>query len=354
MNSVNNFFFKSDSMPIDKFIYNALYQKNYGYYAKKISFGKKGDFITAPEISFIFSEMIAIWVISVWEHLNKPKFFNLVELGPGSGKMCSAMIKVFKKFPLFFDSCNIFLYEKSITLKKLQKKNLSSEKVNWISNFDKIKSGAVIFLGNEFFDAIPIKQYKKVKDEIYEKYVKLENNYKIRSFFKKIDSKELMKIKKYNLFKKNNFIEYPKQGLKELDVILKKIKKLNGGLLLIDYGYLNAKNTSSLQSIKNHKKNYIFNNVGNADITSLVNFNLLKEFFEKKYLKVNKIVSQEFFLKRIGILNRAERLSEKMSFKEKSNLYSRLQRLLNPRQMGKLFKVIFAIKLKKKFSLGFI
>ena len=259
MNSINKFFFKSDSMPIDKFIYNALYQKNYGYYAKKNSFGKKGDFITAPEISFIFSEMIAIWVISMWEHLSKPKSFNLVELGPGSGKMCSTMIGVFKKFPLFFNSCNIFLYEKSITLKKLQQKNLSNEKVCWINNFDKIKSGAVIFLGNEFFDAIPIKQYKKNKDEIYEKYVKLENNHKIRSFFKKIDSKESVEIEKYNLFKKNNFIEYPKQGFGELDIILKKIKKLNGGLLLIDYGFLNAKKKHKFSSVnkKSQKKSYI-------------------------------------------------------------------------------------------------
>ena len=82
--------------------------------------------------------MIAVWVISLWEHLGKPKDFNIVELGPGTGKMCFNMIRVFKKFPSFLASCNFFLYEKSPTLKKLQQINLSGERINWINNFDKI------------------------------------------------------------------------------------------------------------------------------------------------------------------------------------------------------------------------
>jgi len=141
--------------------------------------------------------------------------------------------------------------------------------------------------------------------------------------------------------------------LRELKIIIRKIKQLDGGLVLFDYGFLNPKNNSSLQSLKNHKKNNIFTNVGDADITSLVNFSLLKEYFENKNLKVNDIVTQEFFLKRVGILERAEIISKKISFREKSNLYLRLQRLLNPKQMGQLFKVIFAFKFKKNFLLGF-
>ena len=97
----------------------------------------------------------------------------------------------------------------------------------------------------------------------------------------------------------------------------------------------------------------IFDNIGNADITSLVNFNLIKNYLKKKKLKVNNIVSQKFFLERMGIMNRAERISKKMNFKNKSDLYFRVQRLINPKQMGKLFKTLSAFKLKKKFSLGF-
>jgi len=354
MNSLNKYFPVSKKIPIDRFISNALYDKNYGYYSKKNPFGGNGDFITSPGISPLFGEMLALWVVAFWEHLDKPKIFNVVELGPGNGQMCKNLVSVFKKFPIFFNSVNIFLYEKSKNLKRVQKKILNDNKIKWIKNFDKIKKGPVIFLGNEFFDALPIKQFKKVNNILYEKYVKLESDLKIITIFKKADSKTILELKKYNLLKKQSFIEYPKQGLDELNLITRAIKKLNGGLLLIDYGLVKQCGKNTLQSVKNHKLNRMFNNVGNADITSLVNFNLLENYLRDKKLKINGIVSQEFFLKKMGIINRAEILAQKMNFKEKTDLYLRLQRLLNPKQMGKLFKVISAFKLNKKFSLGFI
>ena len=354
MQSINKYFSKAKKIPLDEFIANVLYDENYGYYSKKIPFGKYGDFVTAPEISFLFSEMLAIWTVNFWEHLNKPKKFNIVELGPGNGCMSLTLVNVFKKFPKFFNSTNIFLYEKSKYLKKLQKKNLFGEKIKWIKNFKNIKSGPVIFLGNEFFDAIPIKQYKKINNILYEKYVKLENNSQIKTFFKRTNLKTIKELEKFNIIKNKSFIEFPRQGFKELDLITNTIKRLNGGLLLIDYGFLKQESYNTLQSVKNHKKNKLFDNLGDADITSLVNFNLLEMYFKKKILKTNSVVTQEFFLKKMGIVNRAEILSKKMNFKEKSETYYRLQRLLNPKQMGELFKVIFAFKLKKKFSTGFI
>ena len=217
-----------------------------------------------------------------------------------------------------------------------------------------MKSGPVAFLGNEFFDAIPIKQYKKFNNILYEKYVKLAVDSNIEIFFKKTKLKSIKELKKFNIFKNQSFIEFPKKGLKELDMITNTIKRLNGGLLLIDYGFLKQENIDTLQSVKKHKKNILFKNIGEADITSLVNFNLLKNYFKKNKLKTNNIVTQEFFLKKMGIINRAEILSKSMNFQEKSDIYYRLQRLLNPKQMGELFKVIFTFKLKKKFSTGFI
>ena len=353
MNSLNKYFLKSNRIPIDKFIFNALYDKKHGYYSKRIPFGKNGDFVTSPGITSLFSELIALWIISLWEHMGKPKTFNIVELGPGNGQMCKILLNVFVKFPIFFDSVNIFLYEKSKTLENLQKNILNQKKIKWIKNFNKIKKGPIIFLGNEFFDAIPIKQFKKVNNILYEQYVKLENNSVIKTYLKKADSKIIFKLKQYNLLENQSFVEYPKQGLAELDQILNKIKKQSGGLLLIDYGFLKQKSKNTLQSIKNHKSNMIFENVGNADITSLVNFNLIKKYLSKKGLKVNNIVTQEFFLKKMGIMNRAELISRKMNFSEKSDLYFGVQRLVNPKQMGELFKCLFAFKLKKKFLLGF-
>ena len=123
--------------------------------------------------------------------------------------------------------------------------------------------------------------------------------------------------------------------------------------MLIDYGYLGSNNSNTLQSIKKNKKNKLLENIGSADVTSLVNFNLLKEYFLKSNLKVKKIVSQKFFLERMGIIERANILKRNMSVKEKANLNSRLFRLLHKKMMGNLFKVIFAFKSKKTNFLGF-
>ena len=353
MSYLNKFFKNKKIIPIDNFFDNALYDKKNGYYSKKNPIGKKGDFITSPMISSLFSEMVAIWIVSYWELLNKPKSFNFIELGPGTGKLCKDLIKVFRKFPKFYSSTNIFLYEKSYALKKIQKDNIKENKLIWIKNLKRIKKGPVIFFGNEFFDAIPIKQFKRINGKIYERFVKIEKNEKIKSFLKEAKKKDEKELKKYKLFDYNNFVEFPKIGLSELDSITKKIKELNGGLLLIDYGYLHQKNLNSLQSVKNHKKNDIFSNIGNADITSLVNFKLLRDYFQKNKLNVNNVVTQRFFLSRIGILTRAEIISKKMNFKEKSDLFLRLKRLLEPKYMGEIFKVFFAYKGKRKVFLGF-
>ena len=155
--------------PVDEFIEKVLYHPNIGYYIKKIPFGSQGDFVTAPTISNLFSEIIGIWIISSWEKLGKPKNFNFIELGPGDGSLSKVLIDTFKKFPELNNSINIYLYEKSNLLTKVQKKKLKGSKIKWIKNFNRIKKGPVIFFGNEFFDAIPIKQFSYKKKLLLEK-----------------------------------------------------------------------------------------------------------------------------------------------------------------------------------------
>ena len=353
MISNKSFFNNSKVLPIDQFIENVLYNKKVGYYSSKTPFGKKGDFLTAPGISNLFSEIIGIWLISTWDTLGRPKKFNIVELGPGDGSLAKILLRTFQQFPSFNKSMNIFLYEKSNLLKNLQKKNINNLKVKWIKNFTSIKKGPVIFFGNEFFDAIPVKQFSRKKNRLFEKYYSLNKNNKIDEIYKKASGKDVSQIKKFRILKNLKFVEFPKLGLDELNKIIKKISKLQGGLLLIDYGYLKAKNKNTLQSLIKHKKNKLLDNLGRADITSLVNFNLLNEYFIKNNLKVKKIVTQKFFLERMGIIERANNLSQKMNFKEQSNLYLRLKRLLNTKLMGNLFKVIFTYKFKKDNFLGF-
>ncbi|MFL2882910.1 MAG: SAM-dependent methyltransferase [Pelagibacteraceae bacterium] len=352
MTIIENIFSRKKKLSIEEFVNRTLYKKKIGYYQNKNPFGKDGDFITSPSISPLFSEMIGIWIINFWESLNKPTNFNFVELGPGNGQMCRVINDLFQKFPEFYKSINIFLYEKSTTLKKIQKRKINSSKIKWISNFNNLKKGPVIFFGNEFFDAIPIKQYVKKNNIFYEKFVEIQKKNTLGTILKKASKKDTEEILKFKVLKNLNFIEYPKMGFQILNKIIKVVERKKGGILLIDYGYIKQQKKSTLQSIKNHKKQNFFENIGQSDITSLVNFKLLKEYLHKKDLDVSNIVTQSFFLKRVGILNRAEILSNKMSFRQKADLYIRLKRLLHPKIMGNLFKVILASKNGKK-KLGF-
>ena len=162
---------KNYNLPLDKFIDLSLYDKKHGYYMKKYPFGKKGDFITAPNISRLFSEIIAIWIISFWKSLGSPKKFNLIELGAGNGEMMRVIVESFQNFPNFLKSCNLIIHEKSLSLIKTQKKNLYKSKITWIPKINKINNHPCIFIANEFFDAMPIKQFVKRKNLWFEKFV---------------------------------------------------------------------------------------------------------------------------------------------------------------------------------------
>ena len=157
----------------------------------------------------------------------------------------------------------------------------------------------------------------------------------------------------FKSLKELEFIEFPKIGFQELKKIAKKINQLKGCILLIDYGYFKSNNQNTLQSVMKHKRNDLLKNLGKADITSHVNFELLKEFFSKNNLNIKNVITQRQFLKSMGIIKRAEKVAKKMKFTEQTNLYLRIKRLLSPRYMGNLFKVVLAYKFRKDNFAGF-
>ena len=158
-------------IPLDKFIDNALYHPKNGYYMQKFPFGKKGDFITSPNISNIFSEMIFLWIISYWEKFHAGKNINIVELGAGNGEMMFQIIGSARRFKKFYNKCNFSIYEKSNKLIKVQKEKLKKYEVKWIKNLNILKNKPTIFFGNEFLDALPIKQFINYNNIWYERYI---------------------------------------------------------------------------------------------------------------------------------------------------------------------------------------
>ena len=210
------------NLPLDKFINISLYNKKSGYYIKKNPFGKKGDFITAPNISILFSEMIAIWCVAFWENLGCTKKINIVELGGGNGSMMLEMIKVFERFNNFKKSSNYYILEKSHFLKKIQKKQLVDHNVKWIDSLNKLNNGPNIFLANEFFDALPMKQFIKKNDKWFEKKIKIlsKNNFELVDAITNIQSLE--KKIGIDLKKNQKFIEFSPLAYKYLNIISKK------------------------------------------------------------------------------------------------------------------------------------
>tara|TARA_Y100000590_G_scaffold437445_1_gene559115 strand:+ start:1496 stop:2569 length:1074 start_codon:yes stop_codon:yes gene_type:complete len=342
---------KNYKIPLDKFIDNALYNPKNGYYMQKIPFGKNGDFITAPNISKIFSEIFFLWLMSYWQKFYIDKKINIVELGAGNGEMMYQIISSAKRFKKFYNKCNFSIYEKSNKLIKLQKKKLKKNDVTWLKNLDKLKNKPTIFFGNEFLDALPVKQFIKYNNIWHERYVEKKGDMyifaKIKCDIKKVEKKLNFKISKNQKFLEISFEEF--NIIQKLNNI---ISKKGGCILFIDYAYTNKKMFDTLQAVKNHKKINILEEIGSSDISHMININFLKKYSKKINLEVDYNTQRDFLLN-LGIMKRAEILAARTSFLEKANIFYRVNRLIDRKQMGELFKVIYLYKKNKKFKLGF-
>ena len=338
---------------LDKFIEESLYNKKYGYYMKQNPFGKSGDFITAPNISVLFSEMIAIWVISFWEKIDCPKEFNLIELGAGNGEMMKVLVNTFNKFPQFKDSCKINILEKSKLLQRMQRTNIKNRKIRWLNNLNELNNFPCIFIANEFFDALPIKQFLKKEKKWYERHVNFSNDKKLEYLDIPFDMRKFEKEIKFKISYKQMFIEYSPQATKYLKTIIDKIKLNNGGILIIDYAYLDKKMKNTLQAVSKHKYCDVLKGFRSSDITYNLSFNLINKIIKKLGPCSSLSTTQAKFLTKLGILNRAEILSKNLPFSKKADIYFRIKRLIDENQMGHLFKVMFITNHKNKFKLGF-
>jgi len=344
---------KSTNLSLDQFINWALYDKNSGYYMKQNPFGKEGDFLTAPNITRLFSEIITIWLVTFLKSLGSPKSFNLIELGAGNGEMIKVICETLKNFPEHFYACNFMIHEKSQYLIKQQKKNLKKEKIAWIKDLNENYSTPTIFLANEFFDALPIKQFFKRQDNWYEKFVDVTNPKEAKFNEVRTDIKLIEEKLNFEISKEQNIIEYSPDAFKYLKIVGDIIENSEGGILIIDYGYLNQKMQDTLQAVNNHKYSNVLENIGDSDITYNINFNLFQKFINQYKNLDTLVTTQKEFLTSMGILQRAEIVSKDISFSKQSDLFYRIRRLIDEKQMGKLFKVMLIKTKNNKFNTGF-
>jgi len=344
---------KTNNLPLDQFINFALYDKDNGYYMRKNPFGKDGDFITAPNITRLFSEIISVWIITFWKSIGSPKKFNLLELGAGNGEMMKVIDETLLNFPKCYSACSFIIHEKSDFLISEQKKNLNSKKFSWLEDIGKINTSPTIFLANEFFDAIPIKQFFKKKNGWIERFVNLNDPKKAEFKEVKIDIEKIEKDLNFKISKNQSIIEYSPDTFKYLKIICDLIQKNDGGMLIIDYGYADNKMHETLQAVNNHKYSNILENIGDSDITYNINFHSFEKFINQ-FREVNSIfTNQKKFLTNMGILQRAEAISKNIVFSKKADLFYKVRRLIDEKQMGELFKVMLIKNKKNNFRTGF-
>ncbi len=331
---------KKGSIDVSQFMEFCLSGNN-GYYIKNEVIGKKNDFITAPEISQMFGEVLGAFLINFWnENINNE--FNLIELGPGTGTLIIDILRTANINKNFLNAINLTLIEKNETLIIKQKNNLSNinfQRVNWIKELDiKKNNRPSIIYSNEFFDCFPIRQFYK-KNKWYEKYIKYNEAKKIFNFIsEEVKNVDLLKnLEKFNHVK---VAEISDSRKKYFDLVCKYIKKNSGICITIDYGYKNLPNNFTLQTIYNHKKTHLFENLGNQDITAYVNFDDLIHIAYKNELKIDLFCNQKDFLIGCGLKKRKEELQKNKSGKTYKKIELDYERLINKFQMGEIFKVL--------------
>ena len=298
---------------ISDFILEANLNSKFGYYNNHLPFGKKNDYVTSPEVSQMFGELIALWTIDYWKKIGEPEKFNIIELGPGSGILMTDFLRVIKLYPKFIKKCNqIYLFEISPFLKKIQKKTLLKienkilQKIKWIKNLNDIPETPFVLIANEFFDALPIKQIQLTKIGWRERML---NYNKKKSFFISYSNNptilENFLTKKKKCKKIGSIYEIPFNMLSFLENLFNKIKKTKSTCLIVDY-VKNKKFQSSLKSIKNQKIINPLKEIGNSDISTHVDFDLIKEISKKFNLNNYGPITQRKFLINLGILFRAK------------------------------------------------
>jgi SAM-dependent MidA family methyltransferase len=316
---------KNGPISVEEFLQIALYHPEFGYYQRQTVLGRQGDFITAPEISQVFGELIALWIFETWQQLGSKTPIQFIELGPGRGTMMADILRTLERIKAFpISELSVHLVEVSPFLRQQQKIQLSKYTfINWTNELATVPEQESCFiLANEFFDALPIQQYD-------------ENN-------------ELRRIN----IDENGLLFFVNECSKEqcpsyfpiIEKISKHLKASASAALIIDYGDYTIGNRTgeTLQALKNHGYCSIFEE--GADLSHQVNFKQLEDDFKTCDTQTLPVITQGQFLTSLGIDERTAALCKNASIEQKNILLSGSARLIAPSHMGELFKVMKIIK----------
>jgi len=318
-------------LTVAEFMAACLYDPEHGYYTARPAIGGEGaDFLTAPEASQMFGELIGLWCAHEWALMGKPAF-NLVELGPGRGVLMADVLRATQKIDGFHDAASVILVEMSAPLREAQGQRVPN--AEWALRLEDAPPGPSLIIANEFLDCLPIRQFVAGEDGWHEKLIGLDDADNLAFGLSAA-------IPAPNSEDEPGTVREIAPGLDALVYELeRRLHDAPGRALFIDYGYLRPEGADTLQALSRHTKVHPLEAPGEADLTAHVNFAHLAHLALAADLAIAGPATQGDFLRALGIEVRAEALA-RANPEHAERLARELRRLTHADEMGALFKAM--------------
>ena len=324
-------------MTIADYMTECLLHPVHGYYSTRDPLGTHGDFITAPEISQMFGELVGLSLAQCWLDQGQPKHFALVELGPGRGTLMADILRATRQVPKFHHAAHILLLEASPTLRNIQAYTLNEYKLEWISELNDLPNLPLFLIANEFFDALPIRQFLRDGVGWRERLVGCENG--TLSFGLGPRSAQPALEERLADTNDDDLVELCGAASPMLEFISDQIARKGGAALIIDYGDWRSLG-DTLQAVRAHDSADPLDAPGQADLTAHVDFEPLGLAVRSANCAHTALTPQGVFLERLGITARAKSLTAALNGSQLEALTAAHRRLTHPNEMGNLFKVL--------------
>ncbi len=335
---------RTGPMSIADYMSLCLLHPAHGYYTTRRPIGAEGDFTTAPEISQMFGEMLGLWLVQSWRDQGSPAPFLLAEPGPGRGTLMADMLRVARNVPGFLEAAEIWLIEASPTLRQEQLRRLADHRIHHAPALAELPEGPLFLVANEFFDALPIRQYIRTSGGWRERMVGLRAGTLVMGLSPELPLDRLDEIHADTC--EGDMVEVNIPAVEITAEIARRINTHGGAALLVDYGE-NGSRGDSFQAVRAHQKVNPLGAPGQADLTAHVDFAALARAARQategqtaEGLRISGPLAQGVFLERLGITARAEALARQMRGEALENHVAAHRRLTHPQEMGSLFKVL--------------
>lgn len=329
-------------IPVSDYMAACLFDPQAGYYTSREPFGAEGDFVTAPEISQMFGELVAVWLYQAWQALGRPRPVVLAEIGPGRGTLMKDMLRTLGRLDADLAGSAAFaMIEASPRLVEVQKAALADAPaaLSWHASVATLPQAPLLVVGNELFDALPIRQFVRTGAGWRERMVGLGEDGGLRFFAGAASLDPALLPPGADAAPEGAVVEMAPARSALMAAICERIARHGGAGLFIDYGYLEPGVGDTFQALRRHRHEDVLQNPGEADLTAHVDFHALAAAARAQGLAAG-LTTQGAFLLAMGLLERAGRLGANADEAGRQSIADAVERLAGPQAMGELFKVM--------------